>query len=178
MTLVDDFDDDRTMNFRLPADVSLQVPDAEPVHTLLLLNERGPASRIPVRDLPLLAGRSAPAAIILSGALVSRRHCQFERQGNHIVLSDLNSTNGTFVDNSRVETATVLRDGARIDIGGHSLRYYRSALTESERPPLVIEIDERKKAAEVAEITGSDYFRGLRERARARAPRRSDKTRK
>jgi DNA-binding response OmpR family regulator len=38
---------------------------------------------------------------------------------------------------------------------------------------LAIEIDERKKAAQVAEITESDYFRGLQERVRDLSARRS-----
>jgi hypothetical protein len=38
---------------------------------------------------------------------------------------------------------------------------------------LAIEIDERKKAAQVAEITESDYFRCLQERVRDLSARRS-----
>jgi pSer/pThr/pTyr-binding forkhead associated (FHA) protein len=176
MLLAGDFDDEQTINSRPSADRPPQMAGAEPVHTLLLLNEHGPATRIPLRDKLLLAGRSPPAALILPGAMVSRRHCQFERQGNDVFVTDLNSTNGTFVDNARVATTTVLSDGARIAIGGHNLRYYRSAMVEPGPQRLVIEIDERKKAAEVAEIIGSDYFRDLRERTRRLALRRSDKT--
>lgn len=36
---------------------------------------------------------------------VSRLHCAVEVRGNTILLSDLGSTNGTFVDNSRVLAA-------------------------------------------------------------------------
>jgi len=43
---------------------------------------------------------------------------------------------------------------------------------------LTIEIDERKKAAQVAEITESDYFRELQERARGFSPRRSQTNRR
>jgi DNA-binding response OmpR family regulator len=42
---------------------------------------------------------------------------------------------------------------------------------------LTIQIDERKKAAQVAEITESDYFRGLQERVRGFSSRRSGKDR-
>ena len=177
MILVDNFDEERTVNFRPQRDPPARLPGAEPAHTLLLLNEQGTATRIPLPEGLLLAGRSAPAELILSGATVSRRHCQFERRGDDIVLSDLNSTNGTFVDNARVETEMVLRHGARIAIGEHSLRYYRGTIGELGGQRLVIDVDERKMATEVAEITGSDYFRTLLERTRAQALRRSAKAR-
>jgi hypothetical protein len=42
---------------------------------------------------------------------------------------------------------------------------------------LTIKIDEGKKAAQVAEITESEYFRGLQERVRGLASRRAERVR-
>ena len=78
-----------------------------PAHFLLLqpeegLSGNGQVLRIPL-DLPsLLVGRIAPADLVLNSTMVSRRHCRFERDGEHMVLTDLGSTNGTFVGSQRV----------------------------------------------------------------------------
>ena len=61
---------------------------------------------------------------------MSRRHCRLERQGDSIVLSDLGSTNGTFVNSERVSAPVVLEDGARITMGAHALSYHRRSAQE------------------------------------------------
>ena len=35
---------------------------------------------------------------------VSRQHCQFRRQGLQLIVTDLNSTNGTYLNDRRLET--------------------------------------------------------------------------
>ncbi len=99
-------------------------------HLLLVLDENGPPRRVALNLLPLTIGRSAPSEIILEGSTVSRRHCRFERCDDHIVITDLGSTNGTFVNGDRIETAVALDDGARIAIGAYSLNYHRRSHQE------------------------------------------------
>jgi serine phosphatase RsbU (regulator of sigma subunit) len=113
---------EQTISFRA-AEVPLAEAEA-PAHLLLLLTDNAPPRHVPLRGLPLTIGRSAPSELILQGGTVSRRHCRIEQQEDRIVLSDLGSTNGTFVDGERVTTPAVLHDGARITIGAHALSYH------------------------------------------------------
>ncbi|REE62698.1 FHA domain-containing protein [Streptomyces sp. 3212.3] len=53
---------------------------------------------------------------------VSRRHASLTRAGNHIVVDDLGSTNGTYVNGRRLHSALTLRDGDRLRIGVVELR--------------------------------------------------------
>ncbi|MFF3144799.1 FHA domain-containing protein [Streptomyces sp. NPDC057927] len=53
---------------------------------------------------------------------VSRRHASLTRAGNHIVVDDLGSTNGTYVNGRRLHSALTLRDGDRLCIGVVELR--------------------------------------------------------
>ncbi len=101
-------------------------------HLLLVLVENAPPRHVPLHVLPLTIGRTAPSELILEGGTVSRRHCRLERQGEQILLSDLGSTNGTFVNGQRVSGPVVLEDGARITIGAHSLNYHRRSQQELE----------------------------------------------
>jgi pSer/pThr/pTyr-binding forkhead associated (FHA) protein len=61
-------------------------------------------------------GRAPRADFILDAALVSRLHCRLEAAGETLLVVDLDSTNGTFVNDKRVERAR-LASGDRLRIG-------------------------------------------------------------
>jgi pSer/pThr/pTyr-binding forkhead associated (FHA) protein len=62
-------------------------------------------------------GRAAGADFVVDAALVSRVHCRLTaRRDGQLELRDLQSTNGTFVNGDRAETA-ILADGDRIKVG-------------------------------------------------------------
>jgi pSer/pThr/pTyr-binding forkhead associated (FHA) protein len=61
-------------------------------------------------------GRSAGAEFIVDAALVSRLHCQLTATADSLQVKDLDSTNGTFVNGSRVQMAE-LHDGDRLSVG-------------------------------------------------------------
>jgi HD-GYP domain-containing protein (c-di-GMP phosphodiesterase class II) len=70
----------------------------------------------------ITAGRTAACDIHLDDDAVSRRHCSFELQGGHVVVTDLDSANGTYVNERPVQRARlgagdVVRIGStRIDV--------------------------------------------------------------
>ena len=106
------------------------VPE-EPVHLLLLLDDNAPPKRFPLHSLPAVIGRNPPADLVLEGTTVSRRHCRLELQDGQMRLTDLGSTNGTFVNGARLNQALTLEDGANIGVGIHRLRYHRRNQDES-----------------------------------------------
>jgi pSer/pThr/pTyr-binding forkhead associated (FHA) protein len=62
-------------------------------------------------------GRATGADFIIDAALVSRVHCRLEiAPSGDLQVSDLNSTNGTFVNGERVEIAH-LKSGDRLRVG-------------------------------------------------------------
>lgn len=67
-------------------------------------------------------GRGSACQLILDADSVSRRHARIEWNGREHRLIDLESTNGTFVNGSRIKDA-ILRDGDRIGIGKALLKY-------------------------------------------------------
>lgn len=66
-------------------------------------------------------GREA-GDILIKNPSVSARHMKIEKNGNIYTLSDLNSTNGTFVNDERV-TNKELKSGDLITVGRHVLRF-------------------------------------------------------
>jgi pSer/pThr/pTyr-binding forkhead associated (FHA) protein len=62
-------------------------------------------------------GRATGADFSVDGALVSRVHCRLiATAGGGLEVRDLESTNGTFVNGKRVQTAQI-ESGDRIQIG-------------------------------------------------------------
>ena len=72
-------------------------------------------------------GRAPGADFIVDAALVSRVHCRLTAlPDGGLELRDLDSTNGTFVNGERVETAR-LASGDRIQVGRVELVSLRDA---------------------------------------------------
>jgi ABC transport system ATP-binding/permease protein len=61
-------------------------------------------------------GRSTGAEFILDAPLVSRLHCQLTAHDAGLEVKDLDSTNGTFVNGTRVTSAR-LQTGDRLRVG-------------------------------------------------------------
>src|SRR2546426_1359958 len=70
----------------------------------------------PLRDEPVVIGRETAAEICLADPSVSRRHSRLEENGDQFWISDLQSLNGTFVNDVPVKER-VLQHGDRIRIG-------------------------------------------------------------
>lgn len=71
---------------------------------------------IPLARLPLTIGREPACDISIDQTFVSRTHARIEARDGRFWIIDTNSTNGVYVDNSRMPQA-VLNDGAIVRIG-------------------------------------------------------------
>ncbi len=68
-----------------------------------LVCEGGAPSRVPIMARPLLIGRLPDCDMVLSNTRISKKHCRIELQADEtIVVTDLNSTNGTYLNNRRL----------------------------------------------------------------------------
>lgn len=72
------------------------------------------------------AGRNPDAAIFLDDVTVSRHHASFEVTDGTLVVRDLGSTNGTYVNGRRVEL-TRLEPGDEVIVGRFHLVVARGA---------------------------------------------------
>lgn len=75
--------------------------------------------RLPPGDIKTI-GRAPRADFILDAPLVSRLHCRLTASAAGLEILDLDSTNGTFVNDRRIKTA-MLAPGDRVGIGRVSL---------------------------------------------------------
>ena len=89
---------------------------------VLINSESGIPEQNWILPTPITVGRCPTAEITLDDASISRRHCQFliDPYGS-LIVRDLGSTNGIYVDGRRVEKAT-LSNGDEVSIGVIQMR--------------------------------------------------------
>lgn len=106
----------------LDAEGAVVPPVAEHGATLQVV--RGPAAGV-VYHLAgddLTIGRTPQCSVFLNDMTVSRLHARLHREGGAYVLTDENSFNGVWVNNSSIESKA-LKSGDFIQIGTFSLLF-------------------------------------------------------
>jgi ABC transport system ATP-binding/permease protein len=100
---------------------------------------------------PMLIGRAnceGDCAIVLDQPLVARRHAELIWQGDHHVLRDLGSANGTWVNGVRVDGTRPLAPGDVVQIGTFRLTYDGDSLDSFDQRG-AIRVDARAVKREV-----------------------------
>jgi Nif-specific regulatory protein len=77
-----------------------------------------------IEDLPVVIGRDTTATLCIADASVSRRHSQIEKEEEDFVILDLESLNGTFINDVPVKRRT-LHHGDRLRIGDSQFIFLR-----------------------------------------------------
>jgi adenylate cyclase len=64
----------------------------------------------------VVIGRGVGADVEISDKLSSRNHCEIQKQGEHFIINDLKSADGTFLNNNKI-TSAFLKNNDEITIG-------------------------------------------------------------
>jgi pSer/pThr/pTyr-binding forkhead associated (FHA) protein len=75
---------------------------------------------------PIRIGRAPDNDLVLADDRISRHHARIQGRGGVLVLTDLDSTNGSFVNGRRAQEV-VLGDGDRLQFGRTVLSVERAA---------------------------------------------------
>jgi hypothetical protein len=126
MTGIDEGEVERTITMRARV---LSVPVSTVGH-FLTWTDGDQIRRVPISLAGLTVGRQAPSDLVIVSPEISRRHCRLDLDGDWASITDLNSTNGTFVDGERISRPTRLRNGTRLWLGSFQLRYERRDAVE------------------------------------------------
>ncbi len=88
---------------------------------------------LPKPPRPLTIGRLPTCDVVLTLPMVSSRHAILEPVGDGWQIRDLGSTNGTFVDGSRIDGPVRVSSGALIGLGSFRLRLDADGTSLTER---------------------------------------------
>ena len=111
---------------------SAPTPGDERIHQLLVTEGAEQGRMIELTADSITVGRAPPADVTLRDVEISRSHCRISQDAGVLMIADLKSTNGTFVDGRRIAAPVKLTDGCIIRIGRHQLKYERRTRREIE----------------------------------------------
>jgi predicted component of type VI protein secretion system len=100
----------------------------------------------------IVIGRASELDMVLVEDMVSRRHARIACSDAQIVIEDLGSTNGTFVNGEKIARAT-LKEGDRVLIGTSILKVV--ALDPTAPLPRRVEISTASRGAQTSSMSGS-----------------------
>ena len=152
-----------------PAPETATITTAEPL--TIRIHDSRPKLTVTRPDLPpqiyeieheyTHVGRAANNEISLPYPSISNRHCIFIQSGPEIVVRDLNSSNGTYVNNEII-SETVLRPGDLIQCGTVQMKFEpgvkRPKLTKPEMP----ETQDPQGALKTQGATGALYYQTMK----------------
>lgn len=76
-----------------------------------------PLSEILKSKNEIIIGRDSSCDLVLSDPYVSRRHCRIFKENQRYFVEDLNSTNGTFINNIRLRKIQELKENDELILG-------------------------------------------------------------
>jgi pSer/pThr/pTyr-binding forkhead associated (FHA) protein len=88
---------------------------------LSLMFDNKIVKEVPMGSRPVTIGRAPDNDLPVDNLAVSNYHAKVYYEAGRMVIEDLNSLNGTFVNDLRIERAT-LHDGDNIHIGKHKIK--------------------------------------------------------
>ena len=108
------------------------VGDPRAVLAVLEVLNEGPSKgvRYQIRTALAHIGRGADCDVRLTDESVSENHAKIQRRGDGWYAVDMNSTNGTWVDGSRVTGERKLEGAPDIRFGGVKLRFIPAGMSE------------------------------------------------
>ncbi|MBV7363109.1 FHA domain-containing protein [Actinomycetaceae bacterium TAE3-ERU4] len=96
---------------------SFPVPEAEGPLRLIVTGGPLAGTSLPLGSAPVVIGRSPSCTLVLDDNYASGRHARLFPDKHSWWLEDLDSTNGTFMDDERVVQARPLQPGIRFRVG-------------------------------------------------------------
>jgi len=128
MTPSDDEISDQTMVSRT---LNAQPPAPPPQAGFFLTYTQGSVPRrVRVGPDGLVIGRTEPSDLHIPEPNISRRHCRVEPHGEALLVTDLGSTNGTFLNGKRLEAPAEVLPGSIFCLGSFTIRFERRGLAE------------------------------------------------
>src|SRR5882672_7942709 len=98
----------------------------------VIISEKGGAERRETYDrTEINVGRVQGNDLLLPKGNVSKRHARLMFRDGRFIVTDLKSTNGTYVNGRKIAQATIVREGDKIYVGDFVLRVELTASVPS-----------------------------------------------
>ncbi|ONH30585.1 FHA domain-containing protein FhaB/FipA [Pseudofrankia asymbiotica] len=109
----------------IQAPPALNAPNAYPPSKLVVTKGPLAGTVIPLTGEPITIGRAPDSTLVLDDDFASGRHARLVPHDGRWFVEDLNSTNGTFLEHTKVTTPMPVSLGAPVRIGKTVLEFRR-----------------------------------------------------
>jgi diguanylate cyclase (GGDEF)-like protein len=106
-------------------------PPKRKAASLIQYNGANLGKRIQLAEQRIIVGRTPEAHLFINEASVSRQHAAISSNAAGFEIEDLGSSNGTFINDVKVSSKTLLKDGDMIRLGTILFRFFASDNAES-----------------------------------------------
>lgn len=113
--------------------VALDTPPADTVapgeswHLYGRIRDEEPSRKMLLQSFPFTIGRREDLRMTLDFPTVSGLHAEIRLENNRLVLHDLQSTNGTFVNGTKVDSPVILKQGDLVQFANIAFRVGRQS---------------------------------------------------
>jgi pSer/pThr/pTyr-binding forkhead associated (FHA) protein len=112
-------------------------------YCLVIRNGKNAGKRIALPPQgELLIGRGAECRLRLASTDVSRKHCRLIIQEDQVIVEDLKSQNGTFLDGYLIQAPVPLRADALLRIGPLEFQFAKTSSGKKPRASASVDADE------------------------------------
>ncbi len=120
----------------------------------LIVNRGGThGKKVQLRHETTIVGRRRDCNLCIPSSEVSRRHCLLQFQDGYLTIEDLNSINGTFLNEQRIGDKNVVYPGDRLTIGPvHFTVQYELSASARERLQVPAEVQPEEPALEAVPV--------------------------
>lgn len=115
---------------------------------IIISEKGGPERREAYDKSEINVGRVQGNDLMLPKGNVSKHHARLLFRDGRFIVTDLKSTNGTYVNGKKIAQATVVREGDKIFIGDFVIRLEGAQETGAPPPPDAVQHDESTLARE------------------------------
>jgi len=122
--------DDKTIIAVLPPNNSFSAPKRNPA-CLMQYSGAKMGNLYPLVDAESIVGRNTDVQIVIVEQSVSRRHARIIQMGKRVDVEDLQSANGTFVNDVKVEGKVTLKHGDMLRLGTILMKFFAEDNIES-----------------------------------------------
>jgi pSer/pThr/pTyr-binding forkhead associated (FHA) protein len=91
---------------------------SNPQLALRFISGKYQGGEFPIRmEREIVIGRSSELDMVLVEDMVSRKHAKINASNGQVIIQDLGSTNGTFVNRRKISAPIALRRGDKVQVG-------------------------------------------------------------
>jgi len=128
---------------RAPAPSVRPLAEQQPPRLRVPVSIITPVSELELREGSILVGRLPECDVMVDDGLVSRMHARISIRGDSVIVEDLHSTNGIYVNGARITHSAVLCEGDRLLFGTTEISLFE-ARRSAKVAPLRLRAEEPK----------------------------------